>query len=390
MTSRAAAALPAAAWTAAVLAVLAAASPTAAAGVGPASAQATTTAPAAAQGTTAAPAAAQVPGAPAAAAAPGPASADDARSSVQRAVRWLLEKQNPDGSWGTSTVESLFELQYSNASFHAWKVAGGALSFMALRVVDETPERRAALEKALSYLCSQDPPKRGNDWDIDSNWTALYAFVALVDAARDPRFAGEPWKTRIAERGRDYYRVLEATQEPLGGWGYYEGPVVSRRPTWSTSFATACVIPALVAARDELGWPVDAKVVERAVKYVDRCRLPNGAVSYDLDAIPRIDGGENINQVKGSLGRIQVANWALRRAGVPSVTDERIRWGVEQFFENHRFLDAARLKPVPHESWYANAGYYYFFGHYHAALAIQELPEAERAALHARLRGHLV
>jgi len=314
---------------------------------------------------------------------------DDARTSISRAVGFLLEHQNPDGSWGTSTVESLFEITYSNASFYAWKMAGGALCCMALMASEATPERRAALEKAATWLIEQPLPKRGNHWDIDNTWTYLYGFNAVVMAARDPRFQGEPWKGKLRKRGHEFYAALEATQEPKGGWGYYEGPVVSHRQTWSTSFSTACVIPALIDAKS-LDWSIDKGVLDRAVRYVQQCRLPSGAITYDLTPIPRISGGEDINNVKGSLGRIQTAGWALRRAGDPKVSDEVLRWGLEQFFENHKFLDAARLMPVPHESWYANAGYFYYFGHYHAALVINQLPAAEREAWHAKLRRELV
>jgi len=322
-------------------------------------------------------------------AAGGPLGTDEARTSVSRGVRFLLEKQNADGSWGTGTAESLFELGYSKASFYAWKMAGGALCSLALLAVDETPERRVALERSLGWLCEQPLPLRGNDWDIDNTWTWLYGFIAVVRAAQDPRFAQGEWPALLEKRGMEFYAGLERVQEPKGGWGYYEGPVVSRRPTWSTSFATACVIPALVDAK-ALGWGIDPAVIDRAARYVRQCRLPSGAYTYDLDPIPAISGGEDINHVKGSLSRIQTCHWALRRAGDERIDDERIRWGLERFFEHHRFLDVARLMPVPHESWYRNAGYFYYFGHYHAALAINQLPEAEREAWHARLRPHLV
>ena len=315
--------------------------------------------------------------------------ADAARTSIGRAVGFLLEHQNPDGSWGTSTVESLFELNYSNASFYAWKMAGGAIASMALMAAEETPARRDALERSISWLCAQPLPRRGSDWDIDNMWTSLYGFNALAMAAKDPRFRSGPWPEKIKTRALEFYSHLAASQDPKGGWGYYEGPVVSRRPTWSTSFATACVIPALIDGR-EMGWAIDEGLVERAARYVRDCRLPNGAVTYDLGPIPRITGGEDINSVKGSLGRIQVSSWALRRAGDKKITDETLRWGLGQFFEHHKFLDAARLMPIPHESWYRNAGYFYYFGHYHAALVINQLPEAEREAWHAKLRLELV
>ena len=315
--------------------------------------------------------------------------ADEARTSLNRALTWITSQQNADGSWGTDTVESLFELQYSPASFSAWKLAGGAISTLALLGAEETPERRKALDKSIEFVLAAERPRRGSDWDIDNNWAALYVTILLVDVARDARFQGEPWKSRIAARGAEYLQHLSDQQDPLGGWGYYEGPVVSRRPTWSTSFSTACVIPALLRAK-ELGWPVDEKMLARAIEYVRRCALPNGAYQYDLQPIPRITGGESINDVKGSLGRIQVCNWARFRAQDPRVTLEKLREGLTQFFDNHRFLDVARMRPIPHEAYYANAGYFYFFGHYYAALVIESLPESEREAWHARLRAEVV
>lgn len=318
-----------------------------------------------------------------------PVGADEARTSLNRALQWIVGHQNPDGSWGTDTVESLYEMNYSPASFAAWKLAGGAISTLALLGAEETPERRVALDRAVEFVLKSERPRRGNHWDVDNNWAALYVTVLLEKLARDPRYAGEPWKTRIAARGAEYLQHLSDQQDPLGGWGYYEGPVVSRRPTWSTSFATACVVPSLIGAK-ELGWPVDEKMLARAVEYVRSCALPNGAYEYDLRPIPRLTGGENINDVKGSLGRIQVCNWARYRAKDPRATLDRLREGLKQFFDNHQFLDVARMRPIPHEAYYQNAGYFYFFGHYHAAMVIECLPEAEREAWHARLRAELV
>jgi hypothetical protein len=84
-----------------------------------------------------------------------------------------------------------------------------------------------------------------------------------------------------------------------------------------------------------------------------------------------------------------VCNWALASVGEKSVTPDVIREGVANFFEHHKFLDAARMKPIPHESWYQNAAYFYLFGHHYAARAINLLPENEREALHAKLRPHI-
>ncbi len=322
--------------------------------------------------------------------APAELGVDAARSSIAKALHWVVANQRKDGAWASGSADSLQVTFFGVETHFAFQYAATALTTRALLGADETPERRKALEQGLEWLCTVRMPKRTSDWDIDCSWSALYGFDGVARAALDPRFAASPWKEKLEKRGRELYTLLEKNQTPEGGWGYYEGPVVSRRPTWATSFSTATVIPALVLARDRLSWGVDAKLVERAVEYVRRCALPNGAYEYDLNPVPRISGGEMINDVKGSLGRIQVCNLARRAAGDPRVTDDVLRRGLQRFLDDHRFLDAARLKPIPHESWYQNAAYFYNFGHCYASLVVNELPEAERESWHAKLRPHFV
>ena len=48
------------------------------------------------------------------------------------------------------------------------------------------------------------------------------------------------------------------------------------------------------------------------------------------------------------------------------------------------------MRPIPHEAYYANAGYFYYFGHYYCARAIECLPEAKRAEWHAKLRPQIL
>ena len=321
--------------------------------------------------------------------APESMTAEQARRALDLALRFLVRDQHPDGTWGMFAPSDVMELGFAAETYYDWNLSANFIVVLALMECAETPERRAALERGLRGACAKRLPIRGDDWDNDAMWTALYAVVTLVRAAEDPRFAAPEWSEMIERRGRQYADMLVRNQVPEGGWGYYDDPPFTQRPKWATSFSTACVVPALSQALRR-GWISDPNVVRRAVRYVGRCRLPNGAYEYDLNPIPRVPAGEHINQLQGSLGRIQVCNWALRTVGEQSVTDERLREGLEAFFEEHRFLDAARLRPIPHEAYYANAGYFYFFGHYYAALAIELLPEAEREALHARLRPHLV
>jgi hypothetical protein len=311
---------------------------------------------------------------------------DEARTRVSRGVRWLTEGQHENGSWGSGAIDSVQFTMFSVETYYAFQLGANSLAFMALLSVDRSPETEAALQSSFEWLTTTRVPKRGNDWDVDCTWPAVYGFQAMLAAWEESSFSDEA-RARAKARGLEFYTLLEKNQEPQGGWGYYEGPVVSRRPTWSTSFTTACVVPALVRAH-ESGWPIDPKVVERAAHFLEKCQLPNGAYSYDLRPVPRV-GGESIDNVKGSLGRIQVCNWALRRSGKASLTDDRLREGLNEFFEHHKFLDAARMRNIPHEAYYANAAYFYMFGHCYAAMVINELPQAERAEWHRKLRGHV-
>ena len=320
----------------------------------------------------------------------GALSADDARTAHAKSLAWLVGAQNEDGSWGTGRIDSLLEHGFALESFYAWQMASSALADLALASAGDTPERRAALERGIAWLTTARLPKRGEDWDIDYAWTALYGFVACVELVQDPRFAGvEETAAALRRRGMEFYDLLVRLQSIDGGWGYYDDPPYpAGRPMWATSFSTACVIPALLRAH-ELGWEVDPAVAGRATEYVRRCIVPGGAYSYDLKPVPRF-AGESINDIKGSLGRTQVCNWALHEAGLERITDDRLREGLEAFFQHHVFLDVARMRPIPHEAYYYNSGYFYFFGHYYAGLVIELLPEEEREAWHAKLRAEVV
>ncbi|MEE8468953.1 MAG: prenyltransferase/squalene oxidase repeat-containing protein [Planctomycetota bacterium] len=314
---------------------------------------------------------------------------EDVRAPLERAVNYLLANQRAGGSWGSHAPESVLELGFAPESYYAWQVASHGLASMALAAVPQTPARNAALERAVDWLCDTRLPVRGSDWDVDNVWGALYGFVACVELLDGARVTNGERRRRLHERGKEFLSILRRYQALSGGWAYYDDPPFDTVPTWATSFCTALVLPALLRA-DVRGFGVRERTIERAVRYVRRCALPNGAYAYDLTPVTRLSGVEHINLVQGSLGRIQVCNWALARAGVRQITDEVVRAGLQRFVEHHAFLDHARTRPIPHEGYHANAGYFYFFGHYYAARAIELLPPEEREYWHARLRPHLV
>jgi hypothetical protein len=86
-----------------------------------------------------------------------------------------------------------------------------------------------------------------------------------------------------------------------------------------------------------------------------------------------------INRPGGSLGRSQACNLALRLWGDKKVTDAVMKAWLDRLFARNGWLDMARERPIPHESYFMVAAYFFYFGHYYAGLSIGQLPSQDRA-----------
>jgi len=84
-----------------------------------------------------------------------------------------------------------------------------------------------------------------------------------------------------------------------------------------------------------------------------------------------------INRAGGSLGRSQACNLALRLWGDKTITPEVLVEWLDRLVARNEWLSFGRKRPVPHESWFQVAGYFYYYGHYYAALCANQL-DAER------------
>ena len=161
-----------------------------------------------------------------------------------------------------------------------------------------------------------------------------------------------------------------------GGWGYYDMKIGAKKPsTDSTPFTTAAVLVAFKEAND-LGVKPPEKLVKRAVASIVRQRKPDFTYLYGeyLKWMPHM----GINVPGGSLGRSQACNIATRYWGDDKVTDDVIRCWLNRLVTQNMWLDIGRKRPIPHEAKFQVAGYFYYFGHYYAALCIDVLPAADR------------
>jgi hypothetical protein len=243
---------------------------------------------------------------------------DQVQTCLTRGVGFLLKDQNPDGSWGShrDAVLGLDDPFMNAPSQRAFTIGTTGLGCIAMASIPATGESKAAYEKGLDYLiASAADAKRISEWDCDNTWAYVYGLQALVQALSSPRLADDaPRRQKIAATIRALLERFKQYQTPLGGWGYYDaGDTTTFPPNWATSFMTAAAILALLDAQTA-GFQPDREMLERAVRAIRRCRLPTGAYTYSLDLISVPRHGEGINNIKGSLGRIQVCNLALKRA----------------------------------------------------------------------------
>lgn len=307
---------------------------------------------------------------------------------IDQGLGFLLSTQNADGSWG-GVKNATFTSAFGNpATYHSWQVGTSSLVVITLMELGKNADAERAIDRGLDYLMANARLVRPADWDVDNVWGLIYNLTALTTALQQPRFREGERSIAIREAATTALNGLIKYQSPRGGWGYYADAESAWRPEWATSFTTAAGLLALVEARNA-GLAVEDKVFRAAVRAVEMCRLPTGAYSYDVSPVPRHPRMESIDNVKGSLGRIQACNYALYEAGA-ELPEGALERGLELFFEHHKFLDAARNKPIPHEAYYANAAYFYLFGHYYAAKVLDVLPKAARARFVERLQHEIL
>jgi hypothetical protein len=182
--------------------------------------------------------------------------------------------------------------------------------------------------------------------------------------------------------------LLQRYEDVEGGWCYYDFRIRTQRPAGSsTSFLTAAVLVALHEAQG-LGIEVPERLVQRAVDSVVRQRNPDFSYWYGSNYTWRPHS--RINTAGGTLSRSQACNLALRLWGDPAITDRVIESWLDRFFARRGWLDIARKKPVPHESWFAVSGYFCHYGDYYAARCLDELEPAPRTRCAAHLAGILL
>lgn len=319
-----------------------------------------------------------------------PASAPtkaDIEASISRGVAHLLDTQNADGSWGsarqTKGLNIYAPVPGAHDAFRAAVTAMGITALIESGLAGPGSPARAAQQRAEAYLMERLPKVRRATGDAIYNvWTHGYGIQALVRMHEQAAEAGDEERCAAIRSLIDQQVDLLGRYESVdGGWGYYDFRAQTRKPSSdSISFTTATMLVAFREAETRVpGVDVPDLLVDRAIRSINRQRKSDHSYLYGeyLKARPMY----GINRPGGSLGRSQACNIALRYWGDKTITDEiMIEW-LERLGDRNGWLSMGRKRPVPHESWFQVAGYFFYYGHYYAALCVEDLP-AEAAAPH--------
>ena len=302
----------------------------------------------------------------------------DLSRAIDRGVEFLLRTQNRDGSWGSAERTKDLNIMAGIGSHHAFRTAVTAMCVSALiEVADlQQPAVLQAVERGETHLFEQLSAVRRDEPALIYNvWTHAYGIQSLVDMhGRLPD--DQARQDKIAGLIREQFDKLTKYESADGGWGYYDFHAGTQRPaSSSTSFVNAAVLVAFDDAK-RIGIEPPPKLVERALKMLQFQRKPDNTYLYGTYL--RNNPMMPINRPGGSLGRSQACNLALRVWGDTSIEDTVCREWLDRLITRNGWLDMGRKRPIPHESHFQVAGYFYYFGHYYAALNIPLLPAADR------------
>ncbi len=307
-----------------------------------------------------------------------PPAAAEVERSIRRGIDFLLKRQNGDGSWGSANItrpEDVYApVPGAHQAFHA---AVTALCISALIETGGADEEVAkALDRAEAWLFQNLPNVRRATPDAFYNsWTHAYAIQALVRMlGRRPDDAQR--RQRIRELIEHQIGMLERYEVVDGGWAYYDMNAHTQKPSGSTiSFVTAAVLVALHEAK-QVGIEASERLIDRATASIRRQRKTD--FSYLYGEYTKYRPMMPVNRPGGSLGRSQACNAAMRIWGDKQTTNAVIETWLDRLFARNLWLDIGRKRPIPHESWFQVAGYFFYFGHYYAARCIELLPEKDR------------
>ena len=311
------------------------------------------------------------------------------KDAISDGSQFLLQNQNEDGSWGTAQQTKGLNIYAPIPGAHrAFRLACTALSITALLDVQKDNSTfHDTITRGKEYLLENlSNLRRATPMALYNVWSHAYGIQALVRLFKFSTDENE--KEKIWGLIRQQISMLQKYESIDGGWGYYDFNAQTKQPSGSSiSFVNATALVGLKEA-EEIGITVPQKMVQKALDALRRQRLPDHSYLYGeyLKNKPR----RGINRPAGSLGRSHACNLALQVWGDKTVTAKVHKICLDRLVNRNGWLDMARKRPIPHESWFAVAGYFFYYGHLYASLCIEKLPINQQADYQSKLSQILI
>ncbi len=325
--------------------------------------------------------------------------------SIGHATRYLLEHQNPKGTWGSARNSKQLNIYAPESSHDGYLCGTTALGLAALLETEAALKKENAvlqadalgvdpevlarsIDKSEQWLLGNLPRLRRSSADVIYNiWGHAYGLQALVRML--DRFPDDESRCEIIKAAmKEQVGYIERFECLDGGWCYYDFDHKMQKTAGSPCcFVSATVLLALWEAKQR-EVDVPQRIVDRALASNRRQRYPD--FSYAYGEYLRMSPMLGINRPPGSLARSQSCNLVARHWGDKDVTDEVLQNWLNRLFSRNGWLDIGRKRPIPHESYAQVAGYFYYYGVFYAAFCIEELPQDQRVPYQEHLASLLI
>ncbi|MCA8967806.1 MAG: terpene cyclase/mutase family protein, partial [Planctomycetes bacterium] len=193
------------------------------------------------------------------------ATSPETTQAIDRALAWLADQQNDDGSW-TGSVGFKLNQSYEVERTGVPHVGVTALAGMAFLAGGHLPDRGRygrTISRATDFVLSCVDPTSGF---ISHQGTRMYshAFATLYLA----EVIGMTRRADLRDKLQRSVDLIVQSQNEFGSWRYEPFAVESDMSI------TVCQLMALRAARN-IGMKVPKATIDRAVEYVTRSYIPH-------------------------------------------------------------------------------------------------------------------
>lgn len=255
---------------------------------------------------------------------------DKSKKAVEKALAWLKDQQNRDGSWGNTAVTSFAILAFManghvpNRGLYGPEVAKGVRNLLASARED-------------GYLVG---PRGGNMYCHGMAALALTQVWGMT---------GDEEVKKVLKKAID---LIVKTQNHEGGWRYEPAP------TGADISVTIMQVMALRGAKDS-GLHVPDETMKKAVAYINRCRDPRS-------------GGYRYQPYSSGPG------FARTAAGV-CVLQLSGDYEAKEIAQAVRYLERTE-----------DDGQHYWYGHYYAAHAYHQIGGQKWEEYYGRMKARLL